>query len=206
MRHLLILLLLLSPAAQAAGLIPPGAQAHQRELVRHAQAVWGLGAPVALFAAQVHQESGWRSDAKSRYADGLAQFTPSTAAWIAEIYPDELGEAAPYSPGWALRALVRYDRHLYDRVRLTAGDCDRWAMVLSAYNGGLGWVRRDRRLCEADEACDPGRWWGHVERHTARADWARRENRGYPRRILRELEPRYMAAGWRGVATCPAGA
>ena len=38
---------------------------------------------------------------------------------------------------------------------------------------------------------------GHVERFNAgRHAAAYRENRDYPRRILGQLEPRYVAAGW----------
>jgi soluble lytic murein transglycosylase-like protein len=165
-----------------------------------ARATWGLNAPVATFAAQVHQESGWRPDARSRFAGGLAQFTPDTAEWISQAYAGELGANQPFNPAWALRALVRYDLHLWALIRAVS-DCDRMAMALAAYNGGLGWVQRDQRLAVAAGA-DPMRWWGHVERHTARADWAREENRGYPRRILLQLQPRYKA--WGLGVLCPA--
>ncbi|MCS4503877.1 transglycosylase SLT domain-containing protein [Arhodomonas aquaeolei] len=189
-----------------AGPIPEVAQQYQRELTRQAQQVWGLGGPVALFGAQVHQESAWRADVDSAVgAQGLAQFMPATSDWIVEIYPD-LGAAAPYSPRWALAAMVRYDRHIYTRIDPMTAEavprCDRLAMMLAGYNGGPGWVSRDRRLA-AREGADPDRWWGHVERHTNRADWAERENRHYPERIIHELEPRYLRAGWQGGASCP---
>lgn len=187
-----------------AGPIPEAATQRQRELTRLAQQEFGLDAPVAMFAAQVHQESSWRTTARSPYADGLAQFTPATATWISEIYPD-LGVAAPFSPAWALRAMLRYDKHLVSRVKpWNARDvpiCDRWAFALSAYNGGPGWLSRDRRLARA-EGANPDLWFDHVEHHTRRADWARRENRHYPQRILFELEPRYRLAGWPGRAPC----
>jgi soluble lytic murein transglycosylase-like protein len=209
---LAVALLAFAATPSAAAEIPRAAKAHERELTRLAYAEFGLDAPVALFAAQIHQESSWRSRVSSRYADGLAQFTPATADWIAEIYPD-LGEAAPFSPGWAMRALLRYDRHLLGRMQPWVADvpevdapaalprCDRWAFALSAYNGGPGWIPRDRAAAAAAGA-DPNRWWGEVEQHSQRAEWAFRENRGYPRRVLLELEPRYLAAGWRGRPTC----
>jgi soluble lytic murein transglycosylase-like protein len=113
------ILLCLAGTAQA---IPMQAQQYRRALTQEAQRTWGLGAPVARFAAQVHQESGWRADAKSKYASGLAQFTPATADWIAQVYPVEFdGIAAPYSPKWALRALVIYDRHLSRSRNLECG-------------------------------------------------------------------------------------
>lgn len=203
MRALLISVLLVASCAPAPALaagIPAEAQQHRRVLVRVAHQVMGLAAPVATLAAQVHQESRWRPDARSGAgAEGLAQTMPGTAAWLAEIQPRELHPAQPFNPGWALRALVTYDDWLLARVP-GAGDCERWAFALAGYNGGLGWVQRDRRQARAAGA-DPDRWFGQVEHHTARADWARRENRGYVRRILTELEPRYRAAGW-GQGAC----
>jgi len=201
MRRLLLSALLLAGCmpAPAAG-IPAEAQHHRRDLVRAAHHGLGLTAPIATLAGQVHQESGWRADARSGAgAEGLAQMMPGTAAWLAETRPRELHPAQPYNPGWALRALVTYDAWLLARVP-GASACERWAFALSGYNGGLGWVQRDRRLAH-EAGADPDRWWGEVEHHTARAGWARRENRAYVRRILTELEPRYRAAGW-GSGVC----
>lgn len=184
--------------------VPAQAKHHQRELTRLAQQEFGLQAPVALFAAQIHQESSWRSTAKSPYAEGLAQFTAPTAEWITQIYPD-LGSAAPYSPGWAMRALLRYNRHIGDRVKpwyaRDIPECDRWAFTLSGYNGGPGWIARDRRQAEAAGAC-PDLWFNQVEHFSVRSKSAFKENRHYPRRILLELTPLYAAAGWQGVPPC----
>jgi soluble lytic murein transglycosylase-like protein len=186
-----VFVLLCSQAAAAQG-VPRAALAHRRTLIANARAVWGIDAPVAVFAAQVHQESGWRPDARSAFASGLAQFTPATAEWISRRYADELGENRPLNPAWALRALVRYDRYLWEPIA-AADDCERMAMALSAYNGGPGGLNRDVRLAIAGGA-DGGRWFGHVERFSNRARWAFEENRGYPRRILLEIQPRYL--GW----------
>ena len=179
---------------QAWGAEPPReAMKYQRELIRSARAVWGMNAPIAVFGAQIHQESSWRPDARSAYAGGLAQFTPATADWIGSTYRTELGLSDPFNPSWAMRALVRYDRHLFDRIE-AATPCDRWAFVLAAYNGGNGWISRDRALAMRNGA-DPDRWWGHVELYSPRAEWAFRENRRYPRRILLVLQPRYLRWG-----------
>jgi len=198
MKFVALLLLLFAGTASAAGDIPRAADQYRRPLTREAQMQWGLRAPVARFAAQIHQESGWRADAKSAYAGGLAQFTPATADWIAKLYPRELGEGAPYSPTWALRALVTYDRWLYDRTR-GATECDRWWFLLRAYNGGLGHVQAEARLTACplhrevvDAAC------GLAKRAAAHCA----ENLGYPRRILLTIEPCYRTAGWPGEGAC----
>lgn len=182
--------------------IPRQAEQYRRTLIRAAHAEWGLDAPIAMLAAQVHQESAWRADARSPVgAQGLAQFMPGTSAWMAELYPKTLGANQPFNPGWALRAMVVYDRWLYARNQTAASGCDRWAFVLSAYNGGLGWVIRDRKLASAKGA-DQLVWFDSVERHNAgRSTGNFRENRHYPRVILLRWEPMYVAAGW-GSGVC----
>jgi soluble lytic murein transglycosylase-like protein len=179
--------------------IPRAAQQYHRPLVANARAVWGLNAPVATFAGQIHQESGWRPDARSPYAGGLAQFTPSTAEWIGGVFPD-LAERQPFNPGWALRALVRYDRYLWERNPASSA-CDRMAFALAAYNGGEGWLRREQRIAQAAGAA-PDRWFGAVALRCARAEWACAENRAYPAVILMRHQRLYAA--WGPMTACPA--
>ena len=172
--------------------IPRAAQQYRATLVRAAHATWGLDAPVAVFAAQVHTESWWRNDTVSHVgAQGLAQVMPATARWLPSVAP-ETGKPAPFNPGWSLRAL---DKWLWDRV---AGhsDFERMAFTLSAYNGGLGWVNRDRKKARA-LGVDDRRWFGAVENVNAgRSKAAFRENRNYPRLILEERQYAYIKAGW----------
>jgi hypothetical protein len=146
----------------------------------------------------------------ARRALGPAQFMPGTAAWIAQLYPADLGEAAPLDARWALRALVTYDLWLWERLTEFRDDgLHRWGATLSAYNGGLGNVRKDRQLVYTERrreraasrggpSCDPAvsRWFCCVEHHSNRSAAAIRENREYPRRILFLLWPRYQAASW----------
>ena len=201
MRAAAFLALVLASAVASAADVPRDALRHRQELTREARQAWGLTAPVATFAAQIHQESRWRSDAVSPVgAQGMTQFMPATTRWIAGAYPRELGAAEPFNPTWAMRALVVYDRHLWERVK-AATACDRMAMALSAYNGGLGWVWRDQKLATSKGA-DGTRWFDQIERFNAgRHAAAFRENRGYPRLILLSYEPRYVAAGW-GLGSC----
>jgi soluble lytic murein transglycosylase-like protein len=188
-------------AASAATVRVPTASATYRLQVERAAAEYfGLSASPARLAAQLHQESGWRDDAQSAYAIGLAQFTPATAKWLPEICP-ELGGFDPWDAGQSIRAAACYDRWLFDRVGgVTA--CDQWAFTLSAYNGGLRWVYRDVLLADANGR-DDKRWFGHVELMSSRAPWAFRENRDYVTRILLLIEPAYVLDGWSGEAVCP---
>lgn len=74
-----------------------------------------------------------------------------------------------FDPQMQLRALVAYDRNLYGQIRFGASDRDRLAFMFSAYNGGLGGLLKDRRLCAAVAGCDRDRWFGHIEQQSFRA-------------------------------------
>ncbi|ECJ4137080.1 lytic transglycosylase domain-containing protein, partial [Salmonella enterica subsp. enterica serovar Kentucky] len=78
---------------------PPRASLQWRnEVIRTAREIWGLNAPVADFAGQLHQESGWAPDALSPAgAQGMAQFMPATAKWVSQLYP-ALRENKPFNP------------------------------------------------------------------------------------------------------------
>lgn len=185
-----------------ADVIPAAAKQHRATLVRSAQMVWGLDAPIATFAAQVHQESRWRVDARSPVgAEGLAQFMPTTTEWIASAYPKYLTGPQPYNPGWAMRALVVYDKSLVKQNQ-ASNPCEQWAMALSAYNGGQGWVNKDRRLALASGASGLA-WFDDIEKFNSGRSAANfKENRHYPHAILFKWEPLYVEAGW-GNGVCP---
>lgn len=175
--------------------IPRAAQQYRATLTRAAHATWGMDAPVSVLAAQIHTESGWNNEARSPVgAQGLAQFMPSTAVWLPEVAP-ETGKPEPFNPGWSLRALCTYDRWLWERND-GASDYERMAFTLSAYNGGQGWVNRDKKLAR-QRGLDAARWFGGVETVNAgRSAAAFRENRNYPRLILQKRQYAYIRAGW----------
>ena len=191
---------LLSEKAEASQ-IPSNAYKFRSFLIREARFEYGMEAPVPLFAGQIHQESAWRPDVSSPYADGLTQFTPDTAKWIAELYPD-LGTADAFNPKWAIRAMLRYNKHLYSLFKDVTSECDRWAFVLSSYNGGYGWIKRDRRIAISNGK-DPTKWWDNVELYSSRAEWAFEENRDYPRKIIYIRQELYLQdSRWPGTKIC----
>ena len=183
--------------------IPEVSATYRIPLQRAAGDYFGLDAPVATLAAQIHQESHWKPKAASKYAQGLAQFTPSTAKWLPTICKD-LQDFDRWNDMQSVRAIACYDAWLFNRVKPIGNgaltQCDRWAFTLRAYNGGEGWLIRERRmaLTTNQNAND----WDVVAGFRARATWARKENIGYPRRILKTIEPYYHAAGWSGRVNC----
>lgn len=174
--------------------IPQNAERFRLTLLRESRMVWGLDAPVASFAAQVQQESSWREGLTSRTgARGLTQFMPATAEWIGSLRPD-LANPNPANPVWALRALVVYDKFLWDRVQ-GANPCERLAFAMSAYNGGLGWTLKRKARSDAPDICfdktcaiNPG--ITPANQH---------ENQTYPERILKRFEPMYARSGRWGI-------
>ncbi len=194
---LLATLLVLSFGAIGADSIPNNAKQYERTLIRFAQANFGLNAPIPVFAAQIHQESTWRETAHSKYASGLSQFTPQTQEHVKKKYP-ELAYGNTLNPTWAIQAMTIYNRELYNAVT-AIDECNRYAFMLAMYNGGSGWIWREKDLAEADGA-DRNAYWGVVENYRARAEWAKHENQGYPKRILLELQERYSNDGNWGVS------
>ena len=132
-RMVLMMALLSAPFPQPglASDIPRAAERHRAELIRVSRAVWGLEAPVAVFAAQVHTESWWRNGTvSSAGAQGLAQFLPSTAEWLPRAVPELEREAGPSAPSAAVRVQVSPSR-----VTST------W-LISSSAAGSTSWCRR----------------------------------------------------------------
>lgn len=183
-------LLLVASITQAAD-IPRAALHHRADLVRIAHAEWGLDAPIAAFAAQVHQESGWNPEAVSRVgARGMAQFMPATARWWCEVNKLSVEACQPSNPVWAMRALVGYDRWLFERSR-GATEFDRFWAALRAYNGGLGHWLAEAKIAGSHDRLTVDAACGQARRSAVHCP----ENLGYPRRILLTLQPRYLAWG-----------
>lgn len=182
-----------------ADVVPREAMRYQRDLIRSAHSIAGLNSPVAAFAAQIAQESGWNPKAVSIVgAQGMAQFMPATAQWWCDLNRLSATDCQPANPVWSMRALIGYDKWLYDRVKADT-EFDRWWAALRAYNGGLGHWQKEAAAVHPsmdrvaiDSAC------GHALRtanYRPRSIKFCPENLGYPRRILIVLQPHYLSWG-----------
>lgn len=188
-----VILFLLLTGSVAAQDIPWQAWEYREAMAESAWQVFGPSAPIATLAAQIHQESAWRCDAVSwAGAQGCGQFMPGTAADMAARYPASCAPANPFSPSWAFRCRDLYLRSLIRASNTGATECDDWAFGLRAYNGGLGWIRKDRALT-AMAGDNPDDWRAVEPYNAGRRLSAWRENTEYPVRIYR-LESRYT--GW----------
>lgn len=148
-----------------------------------------------VMVAKRHGIGGGRARTRTVY--------PVDGRWLPTVAP-EVGRPQPFNPAWSLRACVVYDKYLHDRMSAMSIDksalsaCDRMAFALSGYNGGAGWVNRDRNLA-AKKGLNPDRWFGHVETVNAgRKASAIRENRRYVSRIIKYQHAYIRRAGGRG--------
>ena len=136
--------------------------------------------------AQVQQESLWQPDAVSPVgARGLTQFMPPT--W--PDYGPRVGcpdfEQA-FDPECSLRAQRLYMGDLLaSRICQGDGSVEKWALAYACYNAGLGWIRKERRLCAGPlhPKCDPSRWFDNVEHTCRRRASSCHETRTYNERI-----------------------
>ena len=151
---------------------------------------------VPLVMAQMTQESACDPLAQSPYAMGLMQITPPTASDLEKGICQDQGKAKLFDARWSVVCGVRYDIFLYRKMPEYKPAFERFAAMLSSYNGGRGWVNRDNRICRQLLWCNHHRWYDNVEitPDPRRADWAIKENRGYPRRIQKKLLPKYQEA------------
>src|SRR5574340_792931 len=212
-------MLFLASQARAAEL-PPGAVQYLPVLQAEQRAHWPDMPMPSTLAAQVEQETCpsltsrkcWNPRAELKtsleYGFGLGQLTVTKRfdnfAAARGLDPSLRSRAWTdrYDPIRQLRTLVLMDRGSYRYLnRLVPDEGARLAMTLSAYNGGLGGVLKDRRLCASIAGCDPGRWFGHVADHSTKAKAAVQGygksfyaiNREYVRNVLIVRRPRYVA-------------
>lgn len=189
-----------SPAQDVRTFVPLGAATYAPILAVTQKGTWPEVPEPFTLAGQVEQESCislrhsrcWNPRAELKtsreYGFGFGQITTAYKADGSVRFNkfEELRAAYPSLAGWAwndrykadfqLKALVELDRTLFNRLADVPLLPDRWAMTLAAYNGGLGGVLQDRRLCSNTAGCDSTRWWGNAERTSLKT---RRVNAGY---------------------------
>lgn len=78
-------------------------------------------------------------------------------------------------------------------------DNDQYAFALAAYNGGIGGIQADQRICRNTKGCNPNLWWGNVEKTSLKKKTAVKGyglsffeiNRKYPVNVLKIRRMKY---------------
>lgn len=175
-----LMLGLLAPGL-ALSALPAGAVRHLPVLIEEAADHWPDAPLPSALAAQIEQETCislthrfcWNPAAELKtsreYGFGLGQLTITSRfnAWDEVKAMDRSLSAWDWKdrhdPRMQIRALVIKDRFNW-RAFPDAAGIDRLAFAVAAYNGGVGGIMADRRVCRATAGCDPVQWFGHVER------------------------------------------
>lgn len=208
---------ILSVRPVSAADIPANAKLYLPILIQEQQKHWSDAPMPSALASQVEQETCpsqthrmcWSPMAELRtsreYGFGLGQLTVTSRfnafAEVTAKHPSlrEWAWSDRYNPRMQARALVLKLQDNYAAIKGTHNDWGRLAMALSAYNGGMGGLSQDRRLCRATPGCDPSRWTGHVERTSYKARIAVSGygksffaiNREYVRNVMVVRRPKY---------------
>lgn len=97
-----------------------------------------------------------------------------------------------YNPEKQIISLVAMLKRNYNYFKDVTDPHDRMAFSLASYNGGLGGINSDRRICRNTKDCDSTKWWNNVELYSTKAKTNIKGygksffeiNREYPRNIM----------------------
>lgn len=205
--------------------MPPSAKGYLPILMREFKDVWATMPMKAAVAAQIEQETCaspkgkicWNPKTELKtdreYGFGLGQFT---TAYKADGKTERFNKYEElkkldkklsswkwedrYNPEYQLRGIVVELRNTWLKIKFDTSDTrEKVAFMLSAYNGGLGGVLQDRKLCQSKPDCDSSRWFDNVEKHSFKAKTKHHgytisffdTNRSYVRNIMLYRTPKY---------------
>lgn len=190
---------------------------HKDTLIHAMQTTWPEIAIPSAIAGLVEQETCPRLDHPkcwSRYAElktkhehgiGLGQFTITKRFNAFE----EVKALDPRLKNWKegqyhdarlqLIAIVVKLKYNHRAFSMSKQPEDRMAFALAAYNGGLGGIMKDQRICKNTSDCDHTLWFGNTERTSLKTKkpfngFSRSAfdiNREYPVNILRKRRHKY---------------
>ena len=140
----------------------------------------------------------WRADGSLRF-DSLEDLRTRYKAQLKEAK----WETIYNRPDLQIRMILLMSRDNYRSLYDVPDEFQRLAMSDAAYNGGMGHLRKERRLCGYTRGCDPFKWFGHVEKmvvKSTKALYGKRSayeiNRYHVSDVLKIRMPKYDRAGY----------
>jgi len=215
----------IQPSKRDLSRLPPRATEYGPILADRQRSLWADAPEPWTLAGMIEQETGpcpkgrqcWNARAELKtsreYGFGLGQITvaynPDGSERFNEFNNLRRKYAAlsewrwedRYDPGYQLAAIVEMVKALWGRVPPAATQEDRWAFTDASYNGGLGGLLQDRRLCANSPGCDQTRWFGHVETHSLKSKTPQKAyggqsfykiNRDHVRHVLKLFRAKYQ--------------
>lgn len=196
--------------------VPAGARKYCPLLVTEQRSLWPKVPQPWTIAGLIEQESLWRVHAELKtyreYGFGFGQFTIAYRSdrsvrfnKFAELKRQFASLSGwtwsdRFNPRYQLAAVVEMVHAIWRHVPPAADGTAKWAFTLSSYNGGLGSLLQDRRLCANSSGCDPTRWFGNIETHSLKSrrpqpayggqSWFS-INRGYVQRVMKVRRQKY---------------
>ena len=197
--------------------IPQNFMYHKDVLIDIMKRKWPDNPYPSAIAGQIEQETCISLTSKkcwSRFAElntsrergvGLGQHTKTArfdAMEEAKGLDSDLkdwGWQDPYNAEMQMIGLLAMMRRNYGIFKNSTSELDRYAFALAAYNGGIGGVQSDQRICRNTKGCDDKLWFDNVEHTSLKAKTKLKGygqsfffiNREYPVNILMKRRQKY---------------
>jgi len=150
---------------------------------------------VTIIAGQIEAESAWKEKATRLEKSGVTSYglmqvldvtfneMKKKNPTLLDIEPVQMLQAR-----WGIRAGILYDKQMF-KLCTFASNCpvNQWAFALASYNGGYGYILKDRKLTES-MGYDKNLWFDNVEKFSNRSPQFFKINRGYPIKIFKYAE------------------
>lgn len=211
------LVFLVGVITPALGQVPENAKIYAPLLREELIQKWPKITPRAYFAGQVEQETCislkskrcWSPTVELKtdreYGFGFGQLTV-TKKFNAFNDVKKLDKSLSswkwenrFDPAFQLKALVLMDKDIYRKLPIAIED--KLPFMFASYNGGLGGILNDRRLCQSTVGCNPNLWFENVEKTSFKSKVKPLQygksffeiNREYPKNILFVRSKKYSS-------------
>ena len=209
--------------------VPKNFLVHKETLVKVIDSSWPTITMPSVVAGLIEQETCYslthskcwspsaKLETKREYGFGLGQLTVTprfNAFEEAKGLDSRLKQWQwndRFNPEFQMIAILAMLKRNYNVFRTSEKEYDQYAFALASYNGGIGGIQADQRICRNTPKCNSNLWFGNTEhtslkQRTKVAGYGKsffEINREYPKNILEvrryKYKP-YIDGGFKHVA------